>query len=98
VTKLRQTDLIVARTRGSGQPPLGSVTQKTISPDHCPIVADLVLSAKRALRPSNALPQAGLLIEPIQFEAAKVKPRDDPDDLAIIDDRQMAVAVVFHQP
>src|SRR6516225_5134349 len=48
--------------------------------------------------PSNALPQAGLLVEAIQLKAAEVEAGNNPDDLAIVDDWQMAEAAVFHQP
>src|SRR6266566_2422371 len=38
---------------------------------------------------SNALPQPGLLVEAIQFHAAEVKTRNDPDDPTVVDNRQM---------
>ena len=47
---------------------------------------------------SNALPQTGLLVEAIKFHAAEIKPGNDADDFAIVDDWQMAVATVFHEP
>src|SRR5438067_662746 len=47
---------------------------------------------------SNSFPEARLLIEPIEFEAAEIKPRDDPYDFAIINNRYVAVAAVFHTP
>jgi hypothetical protein len=50
------------------------------------------------LLPSNPLPQAGLLVEAIQLDAAEVQPRHDPYDPALIDNRQMPVPPVLHQP
>src|SRR5215471_2357751 len=64
-----------------------------------PIVTFHPGSKATQLHPSShALPQTGLLIEAIQLNAAEIKPRNDADDFAIVDDWQMAVATVFHEP
>jgi hypothetical protein len=45
---------------------------------------------------SNSLPEASLLVEPIEFEAAEIISRHNPDDFTGIDNRHVTVAAVFH--
>ncbi|CAI08725.1 hypothetical protein ebA4593 [Aromatoleum aromaticum EbN1] len=45
---------------------------------------------------ADPLPQAGFFFEPIQFQALEVAARDDADDGAVSDDRQVAIAAVAH--
>src|SRR5487761_335007 len=47
-------------------------------------------------RPLNSLPDAGLLVEPVLLHAPEIAFGDDAHDLAVIDDRQMAIAAVLH--
>src|SRR5215469_13342040 len=46
---------------------------------------------------SYALPDSGLLVEPVPLEAAEVAARDDADDALALDHRKMAVAAIAHQ-
>jgi hypothetical protein len=45
---------------------------------------------------SNSFPEASLLVEPIEFEAAEIIARHDPDDFTAVDNRHVAVTAVFH--
>jgi CO/xanthine dehydrogenase Mo-binding subunit len=55
-------------------------------------------SATRIVAPSDPLPQAGLLVEAIEFDAAEIESRNDPHHFAAIDYRKVAIAPVLHQP
>ncbi len=46
--------------------------------------------------PLDPLPQAGLFIQAIQFDAGEVEARDDPHDLLALDDGQMAITPILH--
>ena len=52
----------------------------------------------RLLRLSKPFPEAGLFVEAVELGAAEVEARDDAHNLLVIDDRQVPIAVVFHQP
>ena len=46
----------------------------------------------------KSFPDADLLVDAILLYAAEVETRNDPDDLAIIDDGQVTAPAVFHEP
>ena len=55
-------------------------------------------TAARWCRPLDALPQTGLFVEAIEFDAAEIETRDDSHHFAVVDDRHMAIASILHQP
>ena len=98
--KDRQGGLIVVGSRRLliGLLP-GRVTHKAIGLAFCPRCGHSPTHSvqQTGARPSHTLPEAGLLVEAIQFYAAEVEARNDPDYFAIVNDRQMAAAAVFHE-
>lgn len=91
--KYRSSKRPAGRFNRGRQPAPGRVTQKVPRCGHSPTHPVQQTGA----RPSHTLPEAGLLVEAIQFYAAEVEARNDPDYFAIVNDRQMAAAAVFHE-
>jgi len=87
----RRGDLIVVGSREYGR--LAGLLPDSIGQE---LASHLVVVRWR--RPLDPLPQTGLLVEAIEFDAAEIETRDDSHHFAVIDDRHMAIASILHQP